>query len=352
MLFRSQSYVESVLLQNARTARNLVSLFLNRFDPQTNARTRATVETRLGGDLDAALAAVQRLDEDRILRSFRAAIEASLRTNYFQKSSDGTPKPYLSIKLSPAKVPGVPQPHPLFEIWMQSVRVEGVHLRKGRVARGGLRWSDRYEDFRTEVLGLMKAQNVKNTVIVPVGAKGGFVCRRLPATREEQAREVIHCYRTFIHSLLDLTDNIEDGKVVAPPDTVRVDGDDTYLVVAADKGTASFSDIANAIAEERGFWLGDAFASGGSAGYDHKKMAITSKGAWECVKRHFREIGIDTQNHSFTVVGIGDMSGDVFGNGLTRSRHAKLVAAFNHQHIFIDPSPDPERSFKIGRAHV
>ena len=341
----SQSYVESVLLQNAHTASRLVRLFTLRFDPTIAERSRRTLIARLSREIDSAFAAVQRLDEDRILRSFRAAIDATLRTNYFQRTSTGEPKPYLSMKLSPAKVPGVPEPLPLFEIWTHSVSVEGVHLRKGRVARGGLRWSDRYEDFRTEVLGLMKAQNVKNTVIVPVGAKGGFVCRRLPATREEQAAEVIACYRTFIHSLLDLTDNIVDGHVVPPADTVRQDPDDTYLVVAADKGTASFSDIANSIAEQRGFWLGDAFASGGSAGYDHKKMAITSRGAWECVKRHFREIGIDPQNQHFTVAGIGDMSGDVFGNGLTRSRQARLVAAFNHQHIFIDPTPDPERSF-------
>ena len=341
----SQSYVESVLLQNAPTAHRLVRLFSSRFDPNLSERSRRTTVARLAREIDAAFSAVQRLDEDRILRSFRAAIDATLRTNYFQRTPSGDPKAYLSLKLSPGKVPGVPEPHPLFEIWTQSVRVEGIHLRKGRVARGGLRWSDRYEDFRTEILGLMKAQNVKNTVIVPVGAKGGFVCRRLPIARDEQAQEVIACYKTFIHSLLDLTDNIVDGKVIPPENTVRQDSDDTYLVVAADKGTASFSDIANSIAEERGFWLGDAFASGGSAGYDHKKMAITSRGAWECVKRHFREIGIDTQSQPFTVAGIGDMSGDVFGNGLTRSRHARLVAAFNHQHIFIDPTPDPERSF-------
>jgi len=341
----SQSYVESVLLQNAPTAKQLTRLFLTRFDPGMTARARKASVLRLSTDLDSAFGSVQRLDEDRILRSYRAAIEATLRTNYFQRTASGEAKPYLSMKLSPGTVPGVPEPHPLFEIWMHSVRVEGIHLRKGRVARGGLRWSDRYEDFRTEVLGLMKAQNVKNTVIVPVGAKGGFVCRRLPAARDEQAEEVITCYRTFIHSLLDLTDNIVDGKVVAPADTVRHDPDDTYLVVAADKGTASFSDVANSISEERGFWLGDAFASGGSAGYDHKKMAITSRGAWECVKRHFRELGLDTQSQPFTVAGIGDMSGDVFGNGLLRSPQARLVAAFNHQHIFIDPTPDPERSF-------
>jgi glutamate dehydrogenase len=341
----SQSYIETVLLQNAKTSIKLVRLFLTTYDPAISSRRRKTSIARLGRDIDAALSLVQRVDEDRILRSFRSAIEATLRTNYFQRTPNGEPKPYLSFKISSAQVPGVPQPYPMFEIWMHSVRVEGVHLRKGRVARGGIRWSDRYEDFRTEVLGLMKAQNVKNTVIVPVGAKGGFVCRRLPASRDDQAKEVIACYRTFIHSLLDLTDNIVDGRSVVPPDTVRIDGDDTYLVVAADKGTASFSDIANSIAEERKFWLGDAFASGGSAGYDHKKMAITSRGAWECVKRHFREMGVDPERQTFTVAGIGDMSGDVFGNGMTRSHHARLVAAFNHQHIFIDPSPDPAKSY-------
>ena len=342
----SQSYVETVLLQNAKTASRLARLFLTRFDPTLTAQVRRAATTRLGRELDGALATVQRLDEDRILRTFRAAIDATLRTNYFQRAADGNPKPYLSVKIAPARVVGVPQPHPLYEIWTHSVRMEGLHLRKGRVARGGIRWSDRYEDFRTEILGLMKAQNVKNTVIVPVGAKGGFVCRRLPTSRDAQAREVVACYQTFIHSLLDLTDNIVAGRTAPPPDTVREDEDDTYLVVAADKGTASFSDVANAIAEQRGFWLGDAFASGGSAGYDHKRIAITSRGAWECVKRHFRELGVDLQSQLFTVAGIGDMSGDVFGNGLLRSKHARLVAAFNHQHIFIDPTPDPTRSFR------
>jgi glutamate dehydrogenase len=341
----SQNYMESVLLQNAKTAGRLVQLFRYRFDPTLSDKQRRTVSQRLSKEIDTALGAVQRLDEDRILRSFRAAIEATVRTNYYQTRADGKPKPYLSVKIASGQVPGVPLPYPLFEIWTHSVRIEGVHLRKGKVARGGLRWSDRYEDFRTEILGLMKAQNVKNTVIVPVGAKGGFVCRSLPAGRDEQAREVVACYQTFIHSLLDLTDNIVDGQVVPPLQTVRHDEDDTYLVVAADKGTAAFSDVANAIAEERQFWLGDAFASGGSAGYDHKKMAITSRGAWECVKRHFRELGVDTQSQPFTVAGIGDMSGDVFGNGLLRSKHAMLVAAFNHQHIFLDPSPDADASF-------
>jgi glutamate dehydrogenase len=343
----SQPYMESVLSANARTAERLARLFVAQFDPALAAKARDSQCTRLRRELYADLAAVSRLDEDRILRAFLAAIDATLRTNYFQtRAAGGEPKEYLALKIDSARVPGVPEPRPMFEIWMYSPRVEGVHLRKGRVARGGLRWSDRYEDFRTEVLGLMKAQNVKNTVIVPVGAKGGFVCRRLPAAREDAQREVIACYQDFIRGLLDLTDNIVDGKIVPPPSLVRRDKDDPYLVVAADKGTATFSDIANGISADYGFWLGDAFASGGSAGYDHKKIAITSRGAWECVKRHFRELGLDTQSQPFTVSGIGDMSGDVFGNGLLRSKCARLVAAFNHQHIFIDPTPNAARSFK------
>ena len=343
----SQPYMESVLATNARTAERLARLFVAGFDPAVPAARRDAQVARLRRDIDADLTRVARLDEDRILRAFRAAIDATLRTNYYQTAREGDgPKPYLSIKIDPSKVPGLPEPRPMFEIWVHAPYAEGVHLRKGRVARGGLRWSDRYEDFRTEVLGLMKAQNVKNTVIVPVGAKGGFVCRRLPAAREEQQREVVRCYQDFVRGLLDLTDNIVDGKVVPPPATVRRDRDDTYLVVAADKGTATFSDIANGISAEYRFWLGDAFASGGSAGYDHKKIAITARGGWECVKRHFRELGLDADRQEFTVAGIGDMSGDVFGNGLLRSPHARLVAAFNHQHIFLDPSPNAARSFK------
>ncbi|MDB6099499.1 MAG: hypothetical protein JWN58_2202, partial [Gammaproteobacteria bacterium] len=252
---------------------------------------------------------------------------------------------YLSFKLESQQLRELPLPKPLFEVFIFSPRMEGVHLRMGYVARGGIRWSDRREDFRTEILGLMKAQHVKNTVIVPVGAKGGFVVRRMPVDREAQQAEVIACYQTLIRGLLDITDNIVDEKIVAPRMVVRHDKDDAYLVVAADKGTATFSDIANAISLEYGFWLGDAFASGGSVGYDHKKMAITARGAWECVKRHFREIGVDIQTQSFTVCGIGDMAGDVFGNGMLQSQHIRLVAAFNHQHIFIDPQPDPVRSF-------
>jgi glutamate dehydrogenase len=343
----SQPYMESVLAANARTAERLARLFVTQFDPALSARRREAQAARLRRELDADLAAVARLDEDRILRAFRAAIDATLRTNYFQvRAGSAEPKGYLSFKIDPSQVPGLPEPRPMFEIWVYAPRVEGVHLRKGRVARGGLRWSDRYEDFRTEVLGLMKAQNVKNTVIVPVGAKGGFVCRRLPPARDAAQREVVSCYQDFVRGLLDLTDNIVDGATVPPAATLRRDRDDPYLVVAADKGTATFSDTANAISAEYQFWLGDAFASGGSAGYDHKKIAITSRGAWECVKRHFRELGLDTQSQDFTVVGIGDMSGDVFGNGLLRSRHTRLLAAFNHQHIFIDPAPNAARSFR------
>jgi glutamate dehydrogenase len=353
----SQAYMETVLAGNAKTAGRLARLFVAQFDPTLAPKRRDAEAARLRRAIDADLAAVARLDEDRILRAFRAAIDATLRTNYFQLGRGEPSKPYLSIKLDPAKIPGLPEPRPMFEIWVYSPRVEGVHLRKGKVARGGLRWSDRYEDFRTEVLGLMKAQNVKNTVIVPVGAKGGFVCRRLPTARDEVPKEVVACYQDFIRGLLDVTDNIVDGKVVPPANTVRRDPDDTYLVVAADKGTATFSDVANAISREYGFWLGDAFASGGSAGYDHKKIAITARGAWECVKRHFRELGIDTQTQEFTVAGIGDMSGDVFGNGMLRSKHIRLVAAFDHRHVFIDPTPDAakgyrerERLFKVPRS--
>ena len=294
-----------------------------------------------------AFDAVTSLDDDRILRAYLTLVQATLRTNFFQNGADGHAKSYLSFKLDPAKIPDLPLPKPKFEIFVYSPRVEAVHLRMGYVARGGIRWSDRREDFRTEVLGLMKAQNVKNTVIVPVGAKGGFVPKRLPAggTREEVQAEVVACYQTFIRGLLDLTDNIVGGRIAPPTQVLRRDGDDAYLVVAADKGTATFSDIANAISAEYGFWLGDAFASGGSAGYDHKKMGITARGGWECVKRHFREIGIDIQKTDFTAAGIGDMSGDVFGNGMLLSRHTRLQAAFDHRHIFLDPDPDPAVSF-------
>ena len=341
----SQAYVEDALATNAAAAGRLLRLFKAKFDPQIKSADRRRGEASQRRALEKLLARVTRIDDDRILRAFLAAIDATLRTNYFQVAADGQPKSYLSIKLDSRKVAEVPLPKPMFEIFVHSPQFEGVHLRMGRVARGGLRWSDRREDFRTEILGLMKAQNVKNTVIVPVGAKGGFVPRRLPATRDEAQHEGTECYRTFIRALLDLTDNVVGGKVVPPPAVVRRDADDPYLVVAADKGTATFSDVANAISAEYGFWMGDAFASGGSAGYDHKKMAITARGGWEAVRRHFREIGVDIQTQDFTVAGVGDMSGDVFGNAMLLSKHIRLQAVFNHQHILLDPSPDAARSF-------
>jgi glutamate dehydrogenase len=341
----SQGYIAQVLQNNAHISRLLSDLFTARFDPQAAAATRSKSLARLGRDILAALEDVTRSDEDRILRALWNALSATVRTNAYQPYSSGQLKEYLSFKLESQQLRELPLPKPLFEIFVFSPRMEGVHLRMGHVARGGIRWSDRREDFRTEILGLMKAQQVKNTVIVPVGAKGGFIVRRMPAEREAQQAEVIACYQTLIRGLLDVTDNIVDDKIIAPPMVVRHDKDDAYLVVAADKGTATFSDIANAISQEYGFWLGDAFASGGSAGYDHKKMAITARGAWECVKRHFREIGVDIQSENFTVCGIGDMAGDVFGNGMLQSPCIRLVAAFNHQHIFIDPQPDPKRSF-------
>ncbi|MEU3266542.1 NAD-glutamate dehydrogenase [Streptomyces bacillaris] len=343
----SQDYMESTLRNNVHTTRLLVSLFEARMSP---GRQRAGTELTDGllEELDGALDQVASLDEDRILRSFLTVIKATLRTNFFQHADDGTPHAYVSMKFDPQAIPDLPAPRPAYEIWVYSPRVEGVHLRFGKVARGGLRWSDRREDFRTEVLGLVKAQMVKNTVIVPVGAKGGFVAKQLPdpsADRDAWFAEGIAAYRTFISALLDITDNMVAGEVVPPADVVRHDEDDTYLVVAADKGTASFSDIANEVAVAYGFWLGDAFASGGSAGYDHKGMGITARGAWESVKRHFRELGHDTQTQDFTVVGVGDMSGDVFGNGMLLSEHIRLVAAFDHRHIFIDPSPDAATSY-------
>ncbi|GAA3062516.1 NAD-glutamate dehydrogenase [Streptomyces roseofulvus] len=343
----SQDYMEDTLRNNVHTTRLLVSLFEARMAP---GRQRAGTELIDGilEELDGALDQVASLDEDRILRSFLTVIKATLRTNFFQKSSDGRQHSYVSMKFDPQAIPDLPAPRPAFEIWVYSPRVEGVHLRFGKVARGGLRWSDRREDFRTEILGLVKAQMVKNTVIVPVGAKGGFVAKQLPdpaVDRDAWLAEGIASYKTFISALLDITDNMVAGEVVPPVDVVRHDEDDTYLVVAADKGTATFSDIANGVAEEYGFWLGDAFASGGSAGYDHKGMGITARGAWESVKRHFRELGHDTQTEDFTVVGVGDMSGDVFGNGMLLSEHIRLVAAFDHRHIFIDPNPDAATSY-------
>ncbi|WP_030811053.1 NAD-glutamate dehydrogenase [Streptomyces sp. NRRL F-2799] len=338
----SQDYMEDTLRNNVHTTRLLVSLFEARMSPD---RQKAGLEITdaLLEELDAALDQVASLDEDRILRSFLTVIKATLRTNFFQEARDGGPHAYVSMKFDPQAIPDLPAPRPAYEIWVYSPRVEGVHLRFGKVARGGLRWSDRREDFRTEILGLVKAQMVKNTVIVPVGAKGGFVAKQLPdpsVDRDAWLAEGIASYRTFISALLDITDNMVAGEVVPPEDVVRHDGEDTYLVVAADKGTATFSDIANEVAQSYDFWLGDAFASGGSAGYDHKGMGITARGAWESVKRHFRELDLDTQSEDFTVVGIGDMSGDVFGNGMLLSEHIRLVAAFDHRHIFIDPVPD------------
>ena len=342
----SQSYIEATLNKNARLAQALVALFSARFDPSLGA-DRDTQQQALTQQIEIDLDDVASLDEDRILRQFFATILATLRTNVWQTSSSGSAKPYLSFKLNPREVPGVPEPKPLFEIWVYSPRVEGIHLRNGKVARGGLRWSDRREDFRTEILGLVKAQHVKNTVIVPVGSKGGFVLKNAPspADRDAYMAEGIACYKLFLCGLLDLTDNLVKGAVVPPAQLVRHDADDAYLVVAADKGTATFSDIANSVSADYGFWLGDAFASGGSVGYDHKKMGITARGAWESVKRHFRTLSLNTQTTPFTVAGIGDMSGDVFGNGMLLSEHIQLVVAFDHRHIFIDPTPDTARSF-------
>ena len=339
-------YIAQVLVNNNSLARSFADLFEMRFDPRLPGAARQRSLARLEARIRAALEEVKGSDEDRILRALWNALAATVRTNAYQTNA-GQPKEYLSFKIESQRLRELPLPRPLFEVFVFSTRMEGVHLRMGYVARGGIRWSDRREDFRTEILGLMKAQQVKNTVIVPVGAKGGFVVRRPNlGDRDAQAAEVTACYKTLIRGLLDITDNILDEKIIPPVDVVRHDGDDAYLVVAADKGTATFSDIANGVSEEYGFWLGDAFASGGSAGYDHKKMAITARGAWECVKRHFREIGVDIQKQNFSVAGIGDMAGDVFGNGMLQSPCIKLVAAFNHQHIFIDPDPAPAISFK------
>ncbi|MEW1722665.1 NAD-glutamate dehydrogenase [Streptomyces sp. NPDC093109] len=343
----SQDYMEDTLRDNVHTTRLLISLFEARMSPERQSAGIELTEAMLE-ELDGALDQVASLDEDRILRSFLTLIKATLRTNFFQRRSGGGFHDYVSMKFDPQAIPDLPAPRPAYEIWVYSPRVEGVHLRFGKVARGGLRWSDRREDFRTEILGLVKAQMVKNTVIVPVGAKGGFVAKQLPdpaADRDAWMAEGIASYKIFISALLDITDNMVAGEVVPPADVVRHDGEDTYLVVAADKGTASFSDIANGVALSYDFWLGDAFASGGSAGYDHKGMGITARGAWESVKRHFRELGHDTQSEDFTVVGVGDMSGDVFGNGMLLSEHIRLVAAFDHRHIFLDPHPDAATSY-------
>jgi glutamate dehydrogenase len=343
----SAGYIARVLRSNPVIARRLVRLFESRFDPDRLAgeaeRSDALVE-ELSGELDE----VASLDEDRILRAYLGLILATQRTNYFRALPGSDDRaPYLVFKLDAALVPDLPAPRPKFELFAYSPRFEGVHLRFANVARGGLRWSDRREDFRTEILGLAKAQEVKNSVIVPSGAKGGFVCKQLPdpSDREAYLGEVLECYKMFISAMLDITDNLRAGAVIPPERVVRHDGDDPYLVVAADKGTATFSDTANAIALKRGFWLGDAFASGGSAGYDHKKMGITARGAWESVKFHFRTLGVEISDSDFTVAGVGDMSGDVFGNGMLLSEHIKLVAAFDHRHVFVDPDPDPVASF-------
>ncbi len=355
----SQSYIESVLNEHPSTARSLVALFEALFDPgpdrSSASRNAQAAAAAVAADIDALMG----LDTDRILRAFASLVQATLRTNYFVKrEGSARARNVLAVKLDAQLIDELPLPRPKYEIFVYSPRVEGVHLRFGPVARGGLRWSDRRDDFRTEILGLVKAQAVKNAVIVPVGAKGGFVVKRPPtatgdaaADRDASRAEGVACYQLFISGLLDVTDNVDHatGKVNPPPEVVRRDGDDAYLVVAADKGTATFSDIANDVAKSYGFWLGDAFASGGSVGYDHKAMGITAKGAWEAVKRHFREMGVDTQTEDFTVVGIGDMSGDVFGNGMLLSKHIRLIAAFDHRHIFLDPDPDPAASWEERR---
>ena len=336
-------YLADTLNRHAGLARDLVELFHLRFDPHRGLgpAEREAAEAPIRQRIEGALAAVPSLDEDRILRQFHNLVDATVRTNFYQSDAHGQRSATLSFKLDSKAVEAAPQPRPFREIWVYSPRVEAIHLRFAPIARGGIRWSDRVQDFRTEVLGLVRAQLVKNAVIVPSGAKGGFLPKQLPRTggREEIQKEGVAAYRIFISALLDITDNIKDGKVIPPRHVVRHDGDDPYLVVAADKGTATFSDIANDISAAHDFWLGDAFASGGSAGYDHKGMAITARGAWECVKRHFREMDIDIQRQPFRVVGVGDMSGDVFGNGMLLSEHIQLVAAFDHRDIFIDPNP-------------
>jgi glutamate dehydrogenase len=339
-------FIETTLANNAGVARQLIELFKLRFDPAL--RDNEEAEAEMIKEIKASLDRVQNLNEDRVLRQILSLIRATTRTNFWRTDGEGRRRPFLSFKFDPSKIPALPEPRPMFEIFIYSPRFEGVHLRGGRVARGGLRWSDRPEDFRTEILGLVKAQMVKNTIIVPVGSKGGFVLKRAPspADREAYMKEGVECYQDYLRGLLDLTDNRVQGRIEPPPQLRRHDEDDPYLVVAADKGTATFSDYANAISKEYGFWLGDAFASGGSAGYDHKAMGITARGAWESVKRRFREMGVNTQTTDFTVAGVGDMSGDVFGNGMLLSRHIKLVAAFDHRHIFLDPDPDTEASFK------
>ncbi len=341
-----QSGIEAALTHQPEIAKNIVALFFARFSPSQKNRSEA--ETSIRAKIEQQLSHVSNVAEDRILRTYVEVIMASLRTNFFQTAKDGAPKPVLSIKFNSSTVPELPLPRPYAEIFVYGTRVEGIHLRGGKVARGGLRWSDRHEDFRTEVLGLMKAQMVKNSVIVPVGSKGGFVVKHPPLTggRDAYMEEGIACYKMYLSGLLDLTDNIVAGKVTPPAQLVRHDDNDPYLVVAADKGTATFSDIANSVSADYGFWLGDAFASGGSVGYDHKKMAITARGGWVSVTRHFNEMGVDIEKTPFTTTGIGDMAGDVFGNGMLLSKNIRLIAAFNHIHIFLDPTPDEASSFK------
>jgi glutamate dehydrogenase len=342
----SQQYIEKTIDSHAAIAQKLIQLFYLKFGLKQSRSIKKDLAD-LEQEIQTSIDAISSLDEDHILRNFFSLIKATLRTNYFQKNVDGQPKEYVSFKLDTAQVPDLPPGQPIYEIFVYSRRFEGIHLRSAKVARGGIRWSERPEDFRTEVLGLMRAQKVKNSVIVPSGAKGGFILKKLTnmVDREQIKQEVIDCYQLFIKGLLDLTDNLVGNKVVSPKNTICYDDEDPYLVVAADKGTATFSDIANGISKEYNFWLGDAFASGGSAGYDHKKMGITARGAWESIKRHFRELDINIEQQEFTVAGIGDMSGDVFGNGLTYTRNTRLIAAFDHRHIFLDPNPDAHQSF-------
>ena len=350
----SQDYMWATLAKHPAIAADVVALFHARFDPR-GGDGREAKQSEIATRIDAALEKVDSLDEDRILRLFVNAVQSGVRTNFYQMAKDGQPRAQIAIKFESRKLTELPLPRPLYEIFVYSPRVEGVHLRFGKVARGGIRWSDRPQDFRTEVLGLVKAQQVKNAVIVPVGAKGGFVPKLMPKapTREQFQAEGVATYKLFISTLLDITDNFAaDGKLIPPDNVVRHEGDDPYLVVAADKGTATFSDIANGLAIEHGYWLGDAFASGGSAGYDHKVMGITARGAWESVKRHFREMDVDIHETPFTAVGVGDMSGDVFGNGMLREQTTALVAAFDHRDIFIDPDPDPKASLRRAPAAV
>lgn len=350
----SQSYIEKTLAQYPFITKELISFFMKKFNLKSNAHRAKDMET-IEKTILQALDQVTRLDEDQIIRRLLDVMKATVRTNYFQETKTKEPKPYLSLKLQSSAIPELPLPLPKYEIFVYSPRFEAIHLRYDMVSRGGIRWSDRLEDFRTEILGLMKAQKVKNAIIVPSGAKGGFVLKT--ESQEKLHTEVVQCYQQFICGLLDLTDNIKNKKIIHPKNTICHDGDDTYLVVAADKGTASFSDIANQLSKAYDFWLADAFASGGSTGYDHKKMGITARGAWESIKRHFREINIDIHKKDITVIGIGDMSGDVFGNGMLYTKHIKLIAAFDHRHIFLDPDPDPllsynerERLFKLQRS--